>query len=371
MKQFLNNLVFLFLPLTIWAYDFQADNFNFDFVGNTNEVVLRSQIIPTETVVIPSTVTFRGKEFYVTEIGENAFSNSNLREVGFKEGLKSINNYAFQNTKIKKIVLPDSHTVIGEYAFADCPDLKYVEFGKGIRSAYWWRTLTYTFCNDDNIEKIVFRGNFPPLNFDYMPFSRMTRQFCKIYVPINGYYNFLNSPWNDVFANNIIPYSPKGMEVETVPYCMYSWDDNKVTNKYEIKGTRSSHNQYTGTNTFSITIVIEECPDEKGNVIVRFKYKGAISDRDEFQKDWYYTYLPKDSDLSSLKGESWRVINPDKEPSKDYLSIEFKKGKIQGLLKSKTVNQVELKLSKEDGSVKETGSFVINEIPNNLNVKFE
>lgn len=374
MKKIILFLLFLYCQIPSWGFDFQSNNFNFDFNGSSDNVILRSQVTPAASVVIPSKVNFREKDFNVKSIGDNAFANSNLEEVQFSEGLVEIGANAFRNTKINKVILPDSNESIGEYAFADCPNLKYVEFGKGIISSGYFRTLRHTFTNDDNIEKIVFRGNYPPMNFDYQPFSRMTRQFCKIYVPINGYYNFIasDSPWSYSFANNIIPYSPKGDKVEVVPYCMYYWDDTAIKNIYEIKGSRSSYNPYSGTTEYPLTLTIEECLDKNRNenVILRITFKGRLNDSDDFiDSGSYYAYLPNGSDFSEIHGEQWRIKSCDEKPYLSKISISFKKSKIKGLFKSKLADAILIKEEK-NGNVKEA-TFFISHLPEDLNVEFK
>lgn len=382
MKKVIFLLACLCYQVSIWSYDFQANNFNFNFKGNSDNVTLCSQITPTSTVVIPSKVSFRGREFNVTEIGDNAFRNANITEVKFCEGLLSIGDNAFRNTNIKEVVFPDSHQGLGDYAFADCPNLTYIEFGKGLITSEGFRpTLKYTFVNDDNIEKIVFRGNQPPTNFLCVPFSKMTRQFCKIYVPFNAYYNFNNehTPWKMFFTNEIIPYHPKGEKTEIVPYCVYYWDNSKVTNKYEIKGSRSvdlGYDYYRHARNIEVhhmSLIIEECPDQYDSIMIRIKYESKLSGDTRGTSNTYYSYSSKDADYTNLNGESWETNDPD-NPRKSKISFNFKKVKIKkpGLFKDKYEykNGVEITFYGYKENVSTT-TYIIDSIPENFNVKFE
>ena len=73
----------------------------------------------TGDVVIPSSVTYSGKTYTVTEVGKSAFRLSS--------GLTSV-------------VVPSSVTTIGEYAFYNCENLKSVRFEDGTTPL----TMSYT-----------------------------------------------------------------------------------------------------------------------------------------------------------------------------------------------------------------------------------
>lgn len=54
----------------------------------------------------------------ITDIGNQVFYNlSNLQDVNFPDGLKSIGDWAFTNCDIRRLRIPDSVESIGEYAF--------------------------------------------------------------------------------------------------------------------------------------------------------------------------------------------------------------------------------------------------------------
>lgn len=75
----------------------------------------------------------------ITEIGEGAFSGSNLQSVTFGNALTSVGSSAFRNTELTSVALPQSVKYVGDYAFAEtsvstfdfAPDNQ-AEFGSGV-----------------------------------------------------------------------------------------------------------------------------------------------------------------------------------------------------------------------------------------------
>ena len=109
------------------------------------------------SVDIPSTITYDGEEYTVTNIGEYAFvycrdltsvtipdgvksigedafsSCSKLETITIPDGVTSLGNGAFQFCrKLKTITIPNSVTSIGESAFMECYDLTSVTIPDGV-----------------------------------------------------------------------------------------------------------------------------------------------------------------------------------------------------------------------------------------------
>ena len=74
-------------------------------------------------VVIPSTVTYNGKQYTVTSIGSKAFSGC---------------------TRLKKVTIPNSVTNIGDNAFSECRGLKAVTIGNSVTSI---GSGAFTYCS--------------------------------------------------------------------------------------------------------------------------------------------------------------------------------------------------------------------------------
>ena len=76
----------------------------------------------TNTISIPSTITFNGNIYSVTSIGNKAFSKySSLTSIDIPNSVTSIGDYAFQGcSSITSIFIPNSVTSIGNHAFEGC-----------------------------------------------------------------------------------------------------------------------------------------------------------------------------------------------------------------------------------------------------------
>lgn len=87
------------------------------------------------TVTIPSTITFSGKTYNVTEIGANAFYNCDtVRTVNIPSSVKKIDYSAFQNCdNLTSAVIPSSVTSIGSSAFSST-GISSVYIYKGVSS---------------------------------------------------------------------------------------------------------------------------------------------------------------------------------------------------------------------------------------------
>lgn len=370
MRKILFLIIFsAFANLLSFAYDFSAENFNFNFIGSSDNVVLCSQVETTPNVAIPATVTFRGRTFNITNIANGAFRGCNIESVTIPEGVKEIGDNAFRNTKIQQVIMPNSLQKIGEYAFANCPNLKYIEFGKGIVSSRYYRPLQYTFADDNNIEKIVFRGDRPPYHItDYPAFSNTARQFAQIYVPLNGYLHFAKSQWDYCFAKPTLTYTPKGEKPEVVPYAMFYWNNSNVSISHSVKGVRYTFDGDTPIEN-PCELIIEGVKDEHGNII----YKLQFSLYGNSKYDTFYTYTNQNSDFNRFNGERWFISDPDSDPSKYSILVNFYNGKFSepkkflGSYSKNSYKKVDapiMKVSLDDGKEIREYEFKITELPN-------
>jgi hypothetical protein len=84
-------------------------------------------------VVIPKTVTYNGKTYNVTSIGEYAFFDcSNLTSITIPNSVTSIGQCAFSRSGLTSVEIPNSVTNISGYAFQSCSSLTSITIGNSV-----------------------------------------------------------------------------------------------------------------------------------------------------------------------------------------------------------------------------------------------
>ena len=94
--------------------------------GNNNTVALvqpkkKKDRYNDPTYIIPATVSYNGQTYTVTEIGHNAFNNSQARNVTLPSTVVYIATHAFSRSGLESMTIPESVKGIGECAFAAFP----------------------------------------------------------------------------------------------------------------------------------------------------------------------------------------------------------------------------------------------------------
>ncbi len=116
------------LPLIASAYDAKINGISYNFRGNEAEVTYSNNDNTTNysgNVVIPESVTYDGKTYSVTSIGNGAFGNcSSLTAVTIPESVTSIGHWAFQGCRsLSSVIIPNGVTVINQGVFMNCSAL--------------------------------------------------------------------------------------------------------------------------------------------------------------------------------------------------------------------------------------------------------
>ena len=123
------------------AYDVEIDGicYNLNSEGKTAEVTFVDKNYSGE-VVIPSSITSKGKEYTVTSIGYRAFSDcSRLTSVTIPNSVTSIGERAFSSCKgLTSVTIPNSVTSIGQSAFKGCSGLTSVTIPNSVKSIGEW-----------------------------------------------------------------------------------------------------------------------------------------------------------------------------------------------------------------------------------------
>ena len=149
MKKILSLLYVALLPLFASAYDAKIDGIYYNFYGNEAEVTSGDEndydddgyyTYYSGTVVIPASVTYDGKTYAVTSIGENSFSYcGGLTSITIPNSVTSIGDGAFSGCSgLTEVTLGNSVTIIGESAFAECEGLTSIIIPESVTSIGTW-----------------------------------------------------------------------------------------------------------------------------------------------------------------------------------------------------------------------------------------
>ncbi len=149
MKKFLILMALLWAAIPAWSYDFSAvapsgQTLYYAFGGNGGGVrVVRGPVIPLGGLVIPSSVTYLGSVYPVTEIGDTAFLDcSGLTSVTIGNSVTSIGEDAFfYCIGLTSVTIPNSVTSISYGAFQYCSGLTSITIPNSVTSiggsAFW------------------------------------------------------------------------------------------------------------------------------------------------------------------------------------------------------------------------------------------
>ncbi len=118
----------------------------------------------TGDIVIPETVTYEGKSWTVTSIGEYAFVDCTaLTSIVIPSSVTSIGNHAFEwCTRLTSVVIPSSVTSIGDSAFYGCEVLTSIVIPSSVTSigGNAFDGCHFTFGNFKNNSEVTDDGNW-------------------------------------------------------------------------------------------------------------------------------------------------------------------------------------------------------------------
>ena len=119
------------------AYDVKIDGIYYNIISEGKTAEVTSGIVKySGEVVIPSSITSKGKEYPVTSIGRWAFQYcSGLTSVTIPNSVTSIGNEAFYEcTGLTSVDIPNSVTSIGKSAFFSCSGLTSITIPNSVTS---------------------------------------------------------------------------------------------------------------------------------------------------------------------------------------------------------------------------------------------
>jgi len=123
------------MPSLMGQTTFYENNYSYVITG-TNTVEIKGYNTNKEqAIIIPSSVNYNGKTYYVTSIGRDVFRHNDVSKIVIPEGVTQIGNFAFAYcSKLVEIILPESLESIGSNAFSRNPSLVNVNLPSNISS---------------------------------------------------------------------------------------------------------------------------------------------------------------------------------------------------------------------------------------------
>ena len=176
-------LSMVILPLSAVSYDFIEDGICYKLLSYGNFVeVTQGKSSYKGDIVIPTTVTHNGQEYYVVGIGDAAFDCcGNVTSVKMPETISSIGQYAFRDCKkLKEIHIPKGVSTLSLHAFENCTALQEIRIPSSVvkiqaetAADYNYDDITYhkeygCFYNCTNLKKVIFEDGATPITF-YRP----------------------------------------------------------------------------------------------------------------------------------------------------------------------------------------------------------
>ena len=135
MKRIYLLTIIFFISLIVRAVNVEIDGIMYSINVKTGltEVVANPSHQYKGDIVIPEAITYEGKEYIVTAIGESAFFQRNITSITFPNSITSIDRAAFYCCSLlDSVVLPEKVTVIGDMLFANCTSLRRVVIPEGL-----------------------------------------------------------------------------------------------------------------------------------------------------------------------------------------------------------------------------------------------
>ena len=115
----------------VMAYDFEVNGIFYNLDSYDLTAIVTSGEMPYKgIVIIPDSVTYKGKTMAVKLIGESAFANcADLTSIQFGKCVNAIDDYAFKDcTKLARLIIPSTISRIENGAFFGCKSLKELTF---------------------------------------------------------------------------------------------------------------------------------------------------------------------------------------------------------------------------------------------------
>lgn len=141
MRRFLFSLMLMMASINTFAYDFKVNGIYFNILSETDRTceVTKGDNYKKEyiySMVIPSSVSFSGKNYSVTSIGNGAFWDcARLTSITIPDSVTNIGDWAFKGcSSLTSITIPKSVTSIASFTFNNCSSLTSVTIPNSVTS---------------------------------------------------------------------------------------------------------------------------------------------------------------------------------------------------------------------------------------------
>lgn len=136
----------------------QSSEYDFNFVANdSGGATVTDYYAEDPNVNIPASATIDGSTYPVTEIGEEAFSWTNIQSVTIPDSVRAIQFAAFRNcNSLTDVNLPANLEYIGNSAFSRCQSLYVISIPETVNYIGYF---AFGWC--PSLAAIIFRGALP------------------------------------------------------------------------------------------------------------------------------------------------------------------------------------------------------------------
>ncbi|MCC8037917.1 MAG: leucine-rich repeat domain-containing protein [Bacteroidales bacterium] len=245
-------------------YDFAAENsagvtIYYNILDNDHVAVTykdTSYASYTGAVAIPETVTYDGRTYTVSEIGNHAFiRSSGLTSVTIPSTVTTIGSGAFNAcTSLKKVEIPQGVTEIKDGVFRNCSALATIYLPSTLTSLDDFALATSA------LSKIYLHAATVPTATSYTLYN--VPETCALYVPGFSMTAYQSANYWKALTVSSLPYDFTAADSEGVTFYYKAGDDNTATVTYRDNRYASYSGDLTvptstsyGSTTYAVTAI--------------------------------------------------------------------------------------------------------------------